>query len=98
MSRNVRIKIKRITTPHKESLGRLCSDERTKRQLGTGVGRLMSVRRDVYMFKSGRINCFIFTEACSCRLELAYFEEKYLKIDWSVKMPLSWLTMGVAGS
>ena len=24
--------------------------------------------------------------------------EKYLKIDWSVKMPLQWLIMGVAGS
>ena len=24
--------------------------------------------------------------------------EKYLKIDWSVKMPLHWLIMGVAGS
>ena len=24
-------------------------------------------------------------------------QEKYLKIDWSVKMPLQWLMMGVAG-
>ena len=24
--------------------------------------------------------------------------KKYLKIDWSVKMPLYWLVMGVAGS
>ena len=24
--------------------------------------------------------------------------EKYLKIDWSVKMPLHWLIMEVAGS
>ena len=24
--------------------------------------------------------------------------EKYLKIGWSVKMPLHWLIMGVAGS
>ena len=45
-----------------------------------------------------RPHCFILTEACSCRLELEYFAEKYLKIDWSVKMPLHWLIMGVAGS
>ena len=46
-----------------------------------------------------RPHCFILTEACTCRLELAYFVgEKYLKIDWSVKMPLHWLIMGVAGS
>ena len=24
--------------------------------------------------------------------------EKYLKLDWYVKMPLHWLIMGVAGS
>ena len=35
-----------------------------------------------------RPHCFILTEACSCRVELAYFAEKYLKLDWSVKMPL----------
>ena len=35
--------------------------------------------------------CFILVEACLCRLELAYFAEKNLKIDWSVKMPLHWL-------
>ena len=45
-----------------------------------------------------RPHCFIFTEACSCRLELAYLAEKYRKIDWSVKMPLHRLIMGVAGS
>ena len=27
----------------------------------------------------------LFTKACSFRLGLAYFAEKYLKIDWSVK-------------
>ena len=37
------------------------------------------------------INCFIPTEVCSCTLKLAYLREKYLKIDWSVKMPLHWL-------
>ena len=38
-----------------------------------------------------RLHCFILTEACSCRLELAYFAGKLSKIDWSVKMPLHWL-------
>ena len=35
-------------------------------------------------------HCFILTESCSCRLELEYLirGKKYLKIDWSVKMPL----------
>ena len=45
-----------------------------------------------------RPHCFILIEACSCTLELTYFAVKYLKIDWSVKMPLPWLIMGVAGS
>ena len=38
-----------------------------------------------------RPHCFILTEACSCGLELAYFAgKKYLKIDWSVILPLHW--------
>ena len=45
-----------------------------------------------------RPHCFILTEACSCRLHWPIFREKYLKIDWSVKMPLRWLITGVAGS
>ena len=32
-----------------------------------------------------RPRCFTLTEECSCTLELAYFAEKYLKRDWSVK-------------
>ena len=44
------------------------------------------------------IQGFILTEACSCRLELVYFAGKYLKIDWSVKVPLYWLIMRVVGS
>ena len=32
--------------------------------------------------------CVILTEEFSCRLELADFAKKYLKIDWSVKIPL----------
>ena len=43
-------------------------------------------------------HCFILTETCSYTLEQAYFAGKYLKIDWSVKMPLHWLIIGVAGS
>ena len=35
-----------------------------------------------------RPHCFILTEACSSRLEWYISREKYLKIDWSVKMPL----------
>ena len=42
------------------------------------------------------LHCFILTEACSQRLELAHSLEKYLKIDLSVKMPLYWLIMGAA--
>ena len=34
---------------------------------------------DVDMFTSGRIVCFILTEACSCRLELAHFAGKISK-------------------
>ena len=46
-----------------------------------------------------RPRCSTLTEACSCRLQLAYFAGKnYLKIDWSVEMLLHWLIMGVAGS
>ena len=45
-----------------------------------------------------RPHCFVLTKVCSCRLELAYSRGKYLKIDWSVKMPLHLLIMGVAGS
>ena len=33
-----------------------------------------------------RPHCFTVTGACSCRLELVYFAEKYRKIDWSLKM------------
>ena len=44
-----------------------------------------------------RPRCFILSEACSSRLTVAYFAGKNLKIDWSIKMPLHWLIMGVAG-
>ena len=30
-------------------------------------------------------------------MNLSISREKYLKIDWSVKMPLHWLIMRVAG-
>ena len=60
-------------------------------------GVMLTCRHDVDMFTCGRIvsslpkrthvdwNCPI-----SC--------EKYQKIEWSLKMPLHWLLMGVAGS
>ena len=44
-----------------------------------------------------RPRCFILSEACSSRLTVTYFAGKNLKIDWSIKMPLHWLFMGVAG-
>ena len=59
-------------------------------------GLMLTCRYVVDMFTWGCV--VILTEGCSCRLELAYFAGKYLKIDWSVKMPLHWLIIGVAGS
>ena len=45
-----------------------------------------------------RPHCSILMEALSCRLELAYLAGKISSIDWSAKMPLHRLIMGVAGS
>ena len=61
-------------------------------------GIMLACRHDVDIIIHVRPHCFILSEACSCRLEMAYFMRKYLKIDWSVKLPLHLLIMGVAGS
>ena len=46
-----------------------------------------------------RLHCVTLTEACSCRLELAYLAGNNIeKIDLSVKMQLHWLIMGVVDS
>ena len=49
-------------------------------------GLMSTCRRHVHV----RPHCFIFTEECLCRLTGtgSFHGKKYLKIDWSVKMPL----------
>ena len=62
-------------------------------------GLMSTCRHDVDMFTPlVRPQCFIFTEACSCRLNWPISREKFLKIDWSIKMPWHWLIIGVTGS
>ena len=60
-------------------------------------GPMLTSGHDVDMFTRGRI--------VLCSPKRAHVDwnrpislGKYLKIDWSVKMPLHWLIMGVAGS
>ena len=60
-------------------------------------GLMSTCRHDVDMFTWDRI---VLSSPKRARLDwnCPISREKYLKIDWSVKMPLHWLIMGVAGS
>ena len=57
----------------------------------------MSTCRHVH----ARPHCFVLTEACSCAhvdWNWPISREKYLKIDWSVKMALHWLIRELTGT
>ena len=60
-------------------------------------GRMMTCRHDAGMFMSGRI---VLSEPMRAHVDWNWpiSREKYLKIDWSVKIPLHRLIMGVASS
>ena len=58
---------------------------------------MSTCRNDVDMFTCGRI---VLSSQKRAHVDENWpiSREKYLKIDRSVKMPLQWLIMGVAGS
>ena len=58
-------------------------------------GLRLSCRHDVVMFTWGRI---VLSLPRRARVDWNWpiSREKYLKIDWSVKMPLHWCIVGVA--
>ena len=60
-------------------------------------GQMLTCRHDVDMFTLGRI---VLSSPKRAHVDWNWpiLLEKYLKIDWSVKMPLHWRIMGVAGS
>ena len=60
-------------------------------------GLMSTCRNDVDMFTWGHI---VLSSPKRAHVDWNWpiSQEKYLKIDWSVKMPLHWLIMGVAGS
>ena len=58
---------------------------------------MLTCRHDVDMFTLGLIVLSLSKRAHE-DWNWPISREKYLKIDWSVKMPLHWQNMGVAGS
>ena len=60
-------------------------------------GLILVCRHDVDKFTRGRI-VLSSPKRAHVNWNWPISREKYLKIDWSVKMPLPWLIMGVAGS
>ena len=60
-------------------------------------GLMLACPRDVDMFTRGRI---VFSSPKRAHVDWTWpiLREKYLKIDWSVKTPSHWLSMGVEGS
>ena len=58
---------------------------------------MVACRHDVDMFTLGRI---VLSSPKRAHVDWNWFisREKYLKIDWSVKMPLQWLIMRVSDS
>ena len=61
---------------------------------------MLTFRHDVDMVTQGRIVLSSPKRADVIIIDWNWpiSREKYLNIDWSVKMPLYWLIMGVAGS
>ena len=60
-------------------------------------GLMLTCRHDVDKFTRGGIVLSLPKDA-HVDWNWPISREKYLKIDWSVKMPLHWLIMGVAGA
>ena len=60
-------------------------------------GLMLTCRHDVDVFTWGRIVLSL-PKRANVDWKWPISREKYLKIDWSVKMPLHWLIMKVAGS
>ena len=58
---------------------------------------MLTCGRDVDMFTLGRIVLSL-PKRAYVNLNWPTSQEKYLKIDWSVKMPLHLLIMGVSGT
>ena len=60
-------------------------------------GLMLTCRHDIDKFTGGRIVLSL-PKRAHVDWNWPISREKYLKIDWSVKMPLYWLIMGAAGS
>ena len=60
-------------------------------------GLMLTCRHDIDKFTGGRIVLSL-PKRAHVDWNWPISREKYLKIDWSVKMPLHWLIMGAAGS
>ena len=60
-------------------------------------GLMLTCRHDVDMFTCGRFVLSL-PKRAHVNWNCPISRKKIQKIDWSVKMPLRWLIMGVAGS